>query len=72
MVNHINLIIDEVKKEFPDFGLTGTMIAQGEDADDTWAINIVDGRAARTEIIIKGHEAKCPHCGESFTLNTVE
>jgi hypothetical protein len=71
MIEHINLIIDETKKEFPDFGLTGTMVAQGEDAEDRWSINIIDGKAVRTDIVITGQKAKCPHCGETFFLETV-
>lgn len=68
MVDHINLIITEMRKEVPEFGLKGTMTAQGEQYDDRWSINIVDGKAVISEIIIKGHKVTCPHCDETFYL----
>lgn len=68
MVDHINLIIDEMKKDYPEFGLTGTMTAQGEEFDDRWVINILLGKAVRSEVVIKGQKAQCPHCGEQFIV----
>ncbi len=71
MLDHINLIISEMKKEFPDFGLEGTMIAQGEEATDRWTINIIDGKAVRSDIVVKGEKVRCPHCNETFFIETV-
>jgi hypothetical protein len=72
MLDHINLIIREMKKDIPGFGLDGIMMAQGEDAEDRWSISIVKGLAVRTDIVIKGQKVKCPDCGHSFFLETAE
>lgn len=70
MVSHVNLIINETKKEFPDFGLTGHLIAQGESFDDRWKLEIVDGVAVKKEIVMAVYKIKCPHCEEYFYLET--
>lgn len=40
MTEAVNFIITEMKKEFPDFGLTGRMLAQGEEVGDIWHLVI--------------------------------
>lgn len=65
MVDHINLIIREMRKILPEFNLTGVMFAQGEDITDTWSIRIVDGLAVKVK---RGeyYQIVCPHCNEPF------
>lgn len=68
MVDHINFIIDQANASIKDFGLSGVMIAQGEDPSDRWKIVMVNGKAVRDEIIAEGRKVKCPHCKKSFVL----
>ena len=70
LVEKVNLIIDELQKEYPEFGLTGKLMAQGEDIEDRWWLQIVNGKAIEVPIEIKGKKITCPHCGEEFILET--
>lgn len=45
LVEKVNLIIEEMQKEYSQFGLTGKLIAQGEDIEDRWCLKIIDGKA---------------------------
>lgn len=62
-MEHIaNFLIDTMKEKFPDFGLTGKMVAQGDDPDDRWELVIKDGYAVKVKA--DGSVAEiCPHCG---------
>lgn len=65
----MNVVIREMRKEFPEFGLNGTLIAQGEEFDDRWALVIgEDGFASKQSLSISGEVVKCPHCGAKFAL----
>lgn len=64
----VNLVIHEMQKEYPDFGLEGYLTAQGERFDDRWTVAIVDGRAVKQTILLKGQKVTCPHCHEDFIL----
>lgn len=64
----INMIITNMRKKFPSFGLFGEMLAQGEDYDDRWVLTIVDGKATRKEQPRIGQKITCPHCDGIFTL----
>ena len=69
MVETVNLIITEMRKTTPDFGLKGKLYAQGEEFDDRWVLEIgEDGWAKRTDIIISGKTVTCPHCNSEFVL----
>lgn len=68
LVDKINLIIIEMRKEIPDFDLTGKMSAQGEEIDDKYEIIIKDGLAVQVDIKPSGTKVLCPHCEESFYL----
>lgn len=68
LVDKINLIIIEMRKEIPDFDLTGKMSAQGEEIDDKYEIIIKDGLAVQVDIKPSGTKVLCPHCKESFYL----
>jgi len=72
MVSHINLIMTEMRKEIPEFSLSGTMIAQGESLEDRWLIKIENGIAIKKEIEIKGTKTTCPHCGEDFIIEIAD
>lgn len=68
MVDHINLIIRMMKEAVPEFGLTGEMLAQGEDISDRWKLAIQDGQAVRVDLPETGKMVTCPHCNEDFIL----
>ena len=70
LIEKINLIIKEMKKFFPDFGLSGSMLAQGEDIEDRWNLVVENNIAKRVDILMVGDKIECPHCGEYFYLET--
>lgn len=48
MEEKANFIIDSMKKDYPQFGLQGSLGAVGEDPGDVWVLSIgPDGRAVR-------------------------
>ncbi len=50
MAEKINLIIREMQKEFPDFGLTGEFFAQGDEVGDVWKLVMVNNVATVQDI----------------------
>lgn len=69
----LNLITLEMRKEYPDFCLEGSMMAQGEDVEDRWQIIIDDtGMAQKIDIVIMGSRVTCPHCEQEFILEGQE
>jgi len=65
----VNVVIKEMKKKYPDFELTGHLIAQGEDIEDIWKLNIKNGKAVREEILLDGEVIECPECNAKFRYN---
>lgn len=47
LVEKVNLIINEMRKDWPDFGLEGELEASGEDPSDLWKLKMVDGVATK-------------------------
>ena len=69
MTDLVNVVIREMRKEFPEFGLTGTLLAQGEDAEDRWQLVIGDdGFAKCIKVQIIGTRAQCPRCEHKFFI----
>lgn len=67
MADLLNVVIDQTRKHWPDFGLKGSLIAQGEDLDDRYLVVIgEDGRATRQKIVPTGTKVTCPECGHNF------
>lgn len=67
----VSMVIREMRKEWPDFGLTGAMNAQGESAEDRWTLSIgEDGMATKHKVPIVGQRIQCPSCGYKFILET--
>jgi len=63
----INLIITEMRKFKPDFGLSGALKATGEEAGDNWELYIdEDGWAKRRDLVLVQKDIKCPECGHVF------
>jgi hypothetical protein len=72
LTEKVNLIIEKMRDEFPDFELKGELMAQGEDMEDRWKLKIERGKAVEVKIQIMGRKCKCPHCGEDFILEDLE
>jgi len=63
----VNVLICEMRKQWPDFGLTGSMAAQGEGVEDRWTLEIGDdGFARRVDLPLTGTIVTCPHCKARF------
>jgi hypothetical protein len=70
-VEAVNFIIDNARREIPDFGLTGQLEAQGEQIGDHWFLVIgKDGFASRINAPKAGDKLTCPHCGEEIVLES--
>lgn len=67
-VECVNIIIDNMKAQFPDFGLEGYLECQGEDYADIWMLAIADGKAVEKKTPRIGEEITCPRCGDNFIL----
>lgn len=69
----VNVVIRQMRKTWPDFGLEGSMLAQGEDLDDRWVLTIgEDGFAQKQKVALTGKRMTCPHCGKDFLLSDTE
>jgi hypothetical protein len=69
LTEKVNLLIRLMRQEWPDFGLSGQLFAQGEDFDDRWALVMTSPALAETkEIIITGQRVRCPRCECEFIL----
>ena len=55
-------------EDYPDFELTGSLSAQGEEFDDRWTLIMKEGLAIKQEVKIVGEKVTCPHCEECFIL----
>lgn len=65
----VNFIIDNMRRIMPEFGLSGELLAQGEEVGDVWKLAIgEDGFAHHVEIPLSGQKIKCPHCHAEFIL----
>lgn len=64
----VNLLIKNVRKDYSEFGLTGQLLAQGEEVTDRWVLLMDNGKAVHRKSVIKGKKVTCPHCDEDFML----
>ena len=73
LVESVNVVIQEMRKEWPQFGLAGSLLAQGEDVEDRWQLYIgEDGFAHKQKLTIPGTKVTCPHCRRSFYAESSE
>ena len=68
MAASINLAVNEMKKEFPDFELTGKMEGQGEEVGDHFFIVFKNGVAVEEKISLSGGTVTCPSCNHAFKV----
>lgn len=64
----VEAVIQEMRKTWPDWGLTGTMLAQGEDIEDRWELRVNGDKVQHVDIPIGGTKIRCPHCEREFVL----
>lgn len=70
MVAIVNTVLALMRQEWPDFGLSGRMDAQGEEVGDVWALVVeAGGVAQKIELLLEGRRVECPHCEEEFVLD---
>lgn len=70
MVGAVTLVVAEMRKRWPDFGLKGTLQAQGEDIEDRWTLAIGDnGHAVKIVTDMSGKIVRCPECRHRFLLD---
>lgn len=67
-VDAVNTVIMTMQTKFPDFGLTGTLRAQGEEIGDVWDLTIVNGKAIEKIPPKSDDFITCPHCEEKFKI----
>lgn len=69
MVEIVNVVTAQMRKEWPDFTLVGSLHAQGEDMEDRWVLVMdPEGIAQKQEIVISGERITCPICEGKFIL----
>jgi hypothetical protein len=69
MCDLVNVVTAQVRKKWPEFSLTGRLLAQGEDIDDRWMLVIgEDGLATKQEVKLTGTICTCPDCGHRFEV----
>lgn len=66
-VEAVNTVILTMQSKFPNFGLEGHLLAQGEEIGDVWYLKIIDGKAEKIETNIDLHE--CPECGHQWKVS---
>lgn len=66
----VNVVILEMRKKWPSFGVTGSLSACGEDIDDRWTLYIdeKDGLAHKAKVLIVGTKVQCPECEHEFYI----
>ena len=65
MISAVNYILHEMRKQWPDFGLEGELLAQGDEMEDVWKLKFVNGQAVKEKMKLVGLIA-CPECGHKF------
>lgn len=68
IVESVNLILAYMREEFPNFGMQGELLCQGEEIRDRWNLVIENGQAISRKIDL-GASYQCPHCREDFLLS---
>jgi len=68
MENQIKVIIELMQRVMPDFGLEGTLLAQGADISDRFTIHVKDNKITLRpdSLFYDGKEIICPHCHKSL------
>lgn len=64
----VSAMVEIMRRDFPDFALTGSLQAQGEDAEDRWDLVMDENwiTARKVKVPIPGTKTKCQHCAGVF------
>ena len=66
----VNVVITQMRRDFPDFGMTGVISAQGSEVGDCWELYISDvGFAKKRKLVVAEEIIDCPHCSSSITFH---
>lgn len=71
MVETLNFVLEEMRKEYPEFSLEWQLNAQWEMIDDRWILVMENWIAVERRVVITGKKIQCPHCGDEFYLEDV-
>jgi hypothetical protein len=66
----VMLVIRLMQQKYSEFGLTGKLLAQGEDIEDRWQLYIENGEVKTRELAQSGKEIECPHCHQKFVYDS--
>lgn len=72
MEHLVNVLIDVMQRDVPDFALVGEMRAQGEEIDDRWTLKMVDNVATKIMTKPLGAAIMCPHCEGKVYVDEAE
>jgi predicted Zn finger-like uncharacterized protein len=63
----VDMVIREMRRTWPEFGLKGFLLAQGEDVEDRWQLVVGDnGAAKKVKVPMTGMKVRCPSCHQHF------
>jgi len=69
----VTILIGEVRKVNPGFGLTGELRAHGEEPRDRWILRVTDdGRGEKIELPDIGTWMQCPGCSHEWEIGGTE
>ena len=66
MDNMVAFVIRWMREVKPDFGLQGTLLAEGEDWDDRWRLIVVGTDMQTVKTPPQGAPVECPECEHKF------
>lgn len=69
MVEQVNFVIGRMRKQWPEFGVSGELQAQGEESEDAWTLAIENGKAVKKPRALVGVRVQCPECDHYFRVN---
>ncbi len=73
LTEKVNLVIRVMREKWPEFALSGVLLAQGEDITDRWKMVVTEhGGAAKVEVQVVGQKVTCPHCDGEFIVEMEE
>lgn len=72
LVEKVNLILREMRKDFPEFGLKGYFDAYGDEYGDNWRLKIENGWAVHKQLeLVELEGGMCPKCGTDLVHVTM-
>jgi hypothetical protein len=69
MEHTIGFLLAQMRSKYPSFGLTGDILAQGEDIDDRYRIEVRDYLVTKVPVVTKRRKVTCPECDHTFYID---